>query len=168
MGSGSGGEPRVSHSAIIGNQADTRGGGYSNGTEAQLSNCTFAGNGAPNGGALFCGPGGRVVLTDSILAFSTQGGAVSCEGAGATPEIAYSCVFGNVGGNALCGTHYDNLFEDPLFCNYGAWDLTLDAESPCLPVNNPWNVLMGAYDKGCGGPATARPATWTSIKAMYR
>jgi len=168
MGSGQAGVPLVSYSVFIGNSADTRGGGYANGTEAHLSNCTFVGNGAPIGGTFFCGPGGEVALTNSIIAFSAQGGAVYCDGAAAVPEISRCCVFGNAGGNALCGTHYDNVFEDPLFCNYGARDLTLDAESSCLPANNPWSVLMGAFEQGCGGPVTAQPTTWTSIKAMYR
>lgn len=67
----------------------------------------------------------------------------------------HSCVFGNTYGDSLPGTHYDNLFVDPLFCDTGGDDFTLHDDSPCLPANNPWGVQIGAL--GAGGCGTDVP-----------
>lgn len=169
MGSCLGAFAELSDCVVIGNRADTRGGGYSNGSQASITRCTFAGNRAPQGGAFFCGPPeGEMVVTNTIIAMSTQGVAVYCEEPGGAPGITHCCVYGNAGGDVLCGTYYDNIFEDPLFCQYPTWDLKLDAESPCLPANNIWGEQIGEYGQGCGGAVTVEDASWGAIKAMFR
>ncbi len=69
-------------------------------------------------------------------------------------EISCSNVFGNTGGNY---TYYmqdqtgigGNISEDPLFCDYDNWVLTLAEQSPCLQENNDCGVLMGALGMDC-------------------
>ena len=68
----------------------------------------------------------------------------------------------------MCGPYNDNLFEDPLFCDVFAPDLTLCQTSPCLPENNVFGVLIGAHEQGCGTCSTAvQRTTWGAIKALY-
>jgi hypothetical protein len=42
-----------------------------------------------------------------------------------------------------------NLDLDPLFCDLADGDLSLAAESPCLPLNNDCTSLIGAHVEGC-------------------
>jgi hypothetical protein len=37
-----------------------------------------------------------------------------------------------------------------MFCDLSEEDLSLHADSPCLPENNTWQVLIGAHGLGCG------------------
>jgi predicted outer membrane repeat protein len=137
--------------------------------DAFIENCTFSGwclGG--NGGYLLyfehCAP--RVQR--SIIAFCNHGGAIGCAGEG-TPTVTNCVIFGNTGGDDPCGDHHDNLFCDPLVCDFWEGDLTLCWNSACLPPNNPWDVLIGAHELGCG-PCTSPVAivSWGQIKAMYR
>ena len=88
-------------------------------------------------------------------------------GASPPPETTYSCVFGNVGGDALCGSYSDILEADPLFCDLAIGDLSIDAASPCLPANNPWGILIGALGEGCS-TVMVEPATWGRVKTLFR
>ena len=110
---------------------------------------TFYGNEASTGGGLYCGYGACPTLTRTVIASSVQGGAIYCDGS-SSPALVNCCVFGNAGGDSLCGSYHDNIFEDPLFCDAVNADFTLHADSPCLPENNPWGVLIGAHGLGCG------------------
>lgn len=63
----------------------------------------------------------------------------------------------------------DNLACNPWFCDPGAQDFSVCADSPCLAENNDWGVSVGAYGAGCGPCGTVvEPASWGSIKAMFR
>jgi len=93
------------------------------------------------------------VVEDCIMAFNVEYGMVSHVWAGL---VAVRCndAFGNgiediqiVGGEP--GQVYDNIFEDPLFCDPAAGDFTLYDNSPCQPNNNPCGALMGAFGTGC-------------------
>ena len=58
-----------------------------------------------------------------------------------------------------------------LWVQKGFWDgdLTLCGNSPCLPANNPWGVLIGAHDWSCGICASpVERVSWGQIKALYR
>lgn len=46
---------------------------------------------------------------------------------------------------------------NPNFCNLGLGDLTLDASSPCLAVNNPGCGQVGAFSKGCAEAVGIQP-----------
>jgi hypothetical protein len=101
-----------------------------------------------------------VTIEDCILAYNTCSGLLDAPSA----VTSHSCVFGNSMGDSLGGTHYENLFTWPLFCDHDSGDLTLHDDSPCLPAGNPWGASMGAYGAGgCGtgvddGPAPVTPA----------
>ncbi|MCK4510735.1 hypothetical protein KAW64_03300, partial [bacterium] len=147
------GSPGFGYCTLSGNSAGRDGGGVHLDpiSNACLYNSTLFGNSAGSGR----GGGVRVqgcsypVIHETIIAFSTQGDAVSWDGGGVL-TTRWSCVFGNAGGDSLPGCHHDNIFEDPLFCDAENEDFTLHADSPCLPENNPWNLLIGAHDLGCG------------------
>jgi len=137
--------------------------------DAVIENCTFCGwsLGSQGGDLLYfedCAP--RVER--SVIAFYNHGGAIGCAGVG-TPTVTNCAIFDNTGGDTPCGDHYDNLFEDPLVCGFWDGDLSLCENSPCLPANNPWGVLIGAHDEGCGSCASpVERVSWGQIKAMYR
>ncbi|UCG61780.1 MAG: right-handed parallel beta-helix repeat-containing protein [Candidatus Zixiibacteriota bacterium] len=93
------------------------------------------------------------IVENCISAFNTQYGFVSHVWAG---EVAVRCNdaygnqiedFHNVGVGP--GDVYDNISEDPLFCDPAAGDFTLSGSSPCLPENNDCGTLMGAFGIGC-------------------
>lgn len=122
-------------------------------SEAVFDRCTFVENGAPTGGAIDCGTLSFPTFTNSIFAFGTDGGIVHCPPSSA-PTVTHCCVFGNAGGDSLCGDYHDNLFLDPYFC---PGELTLYDDSPCLPGGNPWGEPIGARGAGGCGSTTGVP-----------
>lgn len=140
-----------------------------------IQNCTIVRSQSYGGGSgIYCdqieGTGTATpTISNTIVAFGigTIPG-IAC-GPNGTPTITHCVVFGNAGGDDLCGNHSDNIFYDPLFCDAGANDFTLCEDSECLPENNPWGELIGAEYDGCPPCDTSvEDATWGSIKAMYR
>lgn len=90
------------------------------------------------------------LITQSIIAYNDGGLGVGCAGP-KYPTIYHSLSYANAVGDSLCGTHYDNLFRDPFFCDEPNDDYTLADDSPCLPAYNPWAVHIGKYGAGgCG------------------
>ena len=65
-----------------------------------------------------------------------------------------------------CGVD-GNISADPLFCDAGTDDFTLDGHSPCAPGYNPDCGLVGAWPVACG-QTPAEETTWGAIKAMLR
>lgn len=131
-----------------------------------FESCTFSFNEASSGSAIDCGRFHRT-LTNLIIAFSSGGEAVVCSGD--PPLLTHSVVYGNTHGDSLCCDMSDNLFVDPLFCDAALDDLTLCANSSCLPDSNAWGELVGAMGKGCGPCDSAVQAhSWGAIKARYR
>ena len=139
---------------------------------ATIQNCTFARNSASRGGAgVYCSVASPSI-TMTIIAFSQSGSALLCEDGAyvANPNITYCDVYGNAGGNTLCGTGSDNVSYDPRFCDMMNGDLTLCSNSPCMldQEHNPGR-LIGAHGSGCGDCASAvESKTWGGIKALYR
>ncbi|HYW68454.1 MAG TPA: hypothetical protein VE960_02530, partial [bacterium] len=77
--------------------------------------------------------------------------------------------FGNAAGDSLECQHFDNIFEDPLFCDDTVGDYSLCGDSPAYDENNQWLASIGAYGWGCepcGSPVEA--STWGRVKALYR
>ncbi|MFA7332179.1 MAG: right-handed parallel beta-helix repeat-containing protein [Candidatus Delongbacteria bacterium] len=142
------------NSARLGGALSCRGTGAS---AVQLLRNSLAGNSASVGGALYlhdCQP----ELEACILAFSTAGEALFCNGA--APALRCNLVFGNAGGDEWCGTDLGgNLTADPLFCDLAAGDLRLQPGSPA------WSTdcgTAGALALDCDGldlpaPAALRP-----------
>jgi predicted outer membrane repeat protein len=157
-----------------------------------IQGCTFIENEAPRGGALLiqdsidcvlvnntftrnCAAWGTSVylwksnpsIDRTIFAFDDTGvAAIHCADLG-LPTFTRCCVFGNASGDSLCGSHSGTVWEDPLFCDLASGDLTLHENSPCMPLNNPHGVLIGAHEQGCGYSAIEE-RSWGIIKAMYR
>lgn len=156
------------------NESGNSGGGiYSQGLTT-VTNCTFFGNGAGNGGGLhFSGASGTVENT--IIAFSTQGGAIYCPNPADVPTLSCCDLFGNVGGDwsgliADSATVNGNMAEDPKFCNPPAGEFGLGADSPCLAANNSCGVQIGAEGEACTAEYAQRveSRSWSAVKALYR
>ena len=90
------------------------------------------------------------LIYQTIIAYNDGGLGVACLGP-KYPTIYHSLSYANADGDSLCGTHHDNLFRDPWFCDEPVEDYTLHDDSPCLPAFNPWSVQIGKYGVGgCG------------------
>jgi predicted outer membrane repeat protein len=137
------------------------------GADATFSNCTFTGSHVTTGGVTM--NEASPTFENCVFAFSTLGPSVACETGTETPSFARCVVFANEGGNDLCGAVSDTLHRDPRFCNLAGQELDLCQNSVCAPDNNPWSQLIGAQGVGCPDcNSAAQPATWGSIKALYR
>jgi hypothetical protein len=115
---------------------------------------------------------GPQTIEDTIVAFSTAGGAIYCD-YGGTPSLTCCDIFGNAGGDWVgpiagqLGVN-GNICEDPLFCDAANLDFTLHADSPCAPFTppNPECDLIGAWPVGCGStPVIA--TTWGRVKSQF-
>jgi hypothetical protein len=144
---GAGSEPELRDVTIAGCSAARGGGIHCNAASPTLDGVTMWGNSAGDGGGLSCAATASPVIRRTIIARSTSGGAVYCDGAD-TPSMTHSCMYGNAGGDSICGSHHENLFVNPLFCDEYAGDFALRDDSQCLPDNNPWTELIGAHAQG--------------------
>jgi len=89
-----------------------------------------------------------MTLTGVILSFSTAGEAMFCTGA-SEPTVGYCDIFGNAGGDSLCGNDAGgNISQDPLFCDIWKDDFSLCANSPCLVPAAP-DGQIGRFGSGC-------------------
>jgi hypothetical protein len=160
--------PTFTNCLIAGNSAGNRGGGLASWTSTPVfRNCTFSSNSAADGGHVFSDAGvNSPILSNTILAFSGAGGAVHCAGSNQL-TITHCCIFGNAGGDSLCGNYSQNLFTDPGFCGAGnpAQPYSVHESSPCAPSFNPWGEWIGAYESGC--PSPAEPVGWGNVKKMF-
>lgn len=125
-----------------------------------LRNCTLVGNDAFQGGGLWAVSESHPVLENCIVAFNSDGSglfATSGTGNPSTVEVSCSDLFHNVGGN-FGGDLEDqtgqngNFSSHPFFCDQDAGDLSLAADSPCLPAGNSCGLLIGALGEGCAFP----------------
>ena len=153
----------------VGNSADYSGGAFEFAASTPtVTSCTLSGNSAPNGGGVRCyGSSCTPSIQNTIIAFSTEGAAMLCEN-GAAPTTNHSCIYGNAGGDGLCGTVQDNIFEDPQFCEPSQGDFTIMDDSPCSPSGNVWGEFVGAYGIGCSGPVPVTLTTWGVLKSLFR
>ena len=156
---------------LLGNTADGGGTAYFiMGAVGSVDGCTVVGSGAPANGGGFCCNDAAVTFSNSIIAFGSEGPAIYCrEGGSAT--LTCCDIYGNAGGDwtyqidEQLGVN-GNICEDPLFCDAPNGDFTIDTASPCTPANNPACGLVGAWGIGCDSPV--EPASWGSLKAMFR
>ncbi|MBP6875250.1 MAG: C39 family peptidase [Candidatus Eisenbacteria bacterium] len=152
--------PTVTGCLFDGNSSDAWGGALHNtqaGSQPHLAHCTFFGNAAPNGGAVYNRADAAVTAENTILSFSSSGGAVYCLSPSAMTLVC-SDVYGNVGGDwtgciaGQAGVN-GNFSADPLFCEPAAGDFRLHSDSPCAAENNAGCGLVGAL----AGQCTASP-----------
>ncbi len=187
------GEPEIEGCLFSANTAVRGGGIYYLSGESNISDCVFYDNAASTGGGVYfqncyCLPsisgctfarntGGGVYnlmgnpqFTRCVFAFDRSGPGFECLFPEDGSSITHCIVFGNAGGDSLCGNYFDNLFVDPRFCGMASGDLTLCDNSPCLPGGNTWDEQIGALGAGgCGNCDSPVEATsWGLIKTLYR
>ncbi|MCD4690280.1 right-handed parallel beta-helix repeat-containing protein, partial [bacterium] len=155
-------DPVVDDVVFLNNLATTSGGAvYAQISSPNFTNCTFVKNRSLGEGSIYYAWASSSPAFDKcIFAFSPEDGASTfyCE-EGSTPTIHYCLSFANPDGNDVCGSIDGIIFEDPLFCDITEDDLTLAANSPCMPSppRNPWGVALGALGQGCTlSPVQAR------------
>ncbi len=183
------GEPLIDDCTFEGNIAEYGGGIYYMSAESSISDCVFYDNTAILGAGLYIqsswnlpsisgctfarntGGGvynlmGELEFVRCIFAFDRSDVGLYCV---YPPTITHCMVFGNAGGDSLCGNYFDNLFVDPLFCGMASGDFSLCDNSLCLPGLNPWGEQIGARDSDCGTCDSPVQATsWGFIKTLYR
>jgi hypothetical protein len=136
---------------FVSNTAVVDGGAfYVEASSIMLDSCTLSANSAGDDGGGIRFHHSSALVTNSIIAFSEDGEGVSCHES-AEPSFRHCCVFGNAGGDSLCGQHRENAFVNPGFCDPPDGDLTLRSDSACLPEGNPWGESIGAHGPGCEG-----------------
>ena len=148
---GSFGILRIFDSVFCQNSASAAGGAVYSELQIEISRNTFARNSSASGagaihlvGAYATGP-----VVRNILAFSTQGPGISCVST-ASPTLTCNDVFGNVGGNTICGVNGgNNISLDPSFCAGDCSDLGLAQSSPCTAANSPCGQQLGAEGINC-------------------
>jgi hypothetical protein len=166
--------PNLWRCTFVNNTTGAKGGAIECALDANatIQNCTLAENAAQQGGAGVCCNSASPTITMSIIAFSQSGSALLCESGTTTsnPNITYCDVYGNAGGDALCGSGSNSISWDPKFCDMAAGNVALCSNSPCVPgqQHNPGR-LIGASGPGCGScNSLVEDRSWGSIKALYR
>ncbi len=102
-------------------------------TTTTIDSCTIAQNGTGgSGGGLTCNFASPAI-DNTIIAFNGPGAGLYCTDGGSVPVVTCSDLFGNAGGDAICGTDNGNNFSlDPLFCDTLTNDYALKSASPCI------------------------------------
>ena len=157
------------------NEASQNGGGLRcDGASPTLENCTLAADSSGSGGAaIHLGPSDAPGLTNTLIAFSRTGNAITCIEPGGAIGLACCNIYGNEGGDwsdcieAHAGVN-GNFSADPKFCDIPTADLRVEACSPCMSGLNTCGVDIGAQGSGCGCGEATEPATWGTIKAMHK
>jgi hypothetical protein len=158
-----GSSPTLVNVVATGNSSVTGSGLYcKTGAAPSVANCTFAANSGHQITASDASP----TIVNSIIAASESGNALVCQGT-AGPVVTRSCVFGNAGGDSLCGSYHDNIFVDPLFCDLDGGVLSLHDDSPCLPAGNAWGEHVGAVGAGGCGASTGVDGGHATLFALY-
>jgi hypothetical protein len=194
--SSSGGNSQFADCMIVDNSAGLQGGAIRCLSDSPLvTGCTFVGNAAGNEGSGIHAQYHSSPIVENTIIANGSGNAVACW-SNSTVTLTCSDLFGNTGGDWVdCIAEQEglngNFSSDPLFCGTpeesgpmlfaGASDITLHADSPCLPGNHPDGAdcgLVGAHGVGCGvspapPPAMEKPAaveetTWGRMKSIFR
>ncbi len=160
-----GGSPIITDNIFINNIAAEGGAIYCNGASPVIQNNTFVENAATGGGgAIHLRNGSDATISNTIIAFGTQGPAITCV-SGSDPTISCSNIYGNAGGDTLYGIDGGgNISADPLFCGPpGSGVFTIASTSPCAPANNSCGILIGAGSVACGGIAVVAAIPDTTV-----
>jgi hypothetical protein len=143
-----------------------------------IRGCTFFGNTGDDGGGIGCYGANSPVLERTIIAGSPQGEGIFCY-ISSICAVTLSCcdIQGNAGGDWTdciadqLGTN-GNFSADPLFCDAGNGDFSLQACSPCLPGQHTEGFdcdgVVGAFGAGCACGTRTEPTTWGAIKSLFR
>jgi predicted outer membrane repeat protein len=113
---------------------------------ADVTGCTFVKNSSSAGSTVFV-RGSAVSIENSILAFGLGGTAVQC--ATGTDVTTHHCdIFGNAGGDSLCGEYSLNIFSNPAFCDTTGLRFYLQDCSPCVGAGS-GGADIGAWGVAC-------------------
>jgi predicted outer membrane repeat protein len=163
--------PTIERNVFFQNSAGTSGGAIA--CSGVLSAPVIRYNTLSENGALVWGGGvyandANPIIQHTIIVFSSSGPGIGCAGV-ASPFVSCSDIFGNAGGDVLCGVDAGgNISADPQFCgSIGTGNFKLQSDSPCAPANNGCGDYMGATHVGCGSVAV-RETSWGGVKALYR
>jgi hypothetical protein len=128
-----------------------------------LENCTFDHNscgGGGNGGGIAADWLAVPEITRCIISFSDIGEGLYCNNS-AVPAVSCTDVYGNAGGDALCGKDNGGNFSGhPRYCETPGIEYHLAENSPCAPGNHPGGPaacngeLIGAKPVSCGFTGT--------------
>jgi hypothetical protein len=160
-------QPTVEECVFIANETTGRGGAVYNMNlvDLTLNRCTLVGNSAAVGSGISVEEGAVVTVLQSIIAFSPLGESVA-EVVENTLTLTCCDIYGNADGDwvACVSDQYGvsgNFAANPQFCGLESNDLTLFANSPCLPGNHPDGSgchLIGAFTEGCAVTAAVEQA----------
>ncbi len=155
VGSGGGiscsGSPTMTECEIAENFAGRDGGGMHcvSPDSAVVTHCSFVGNSAVRQGGGIYAYSSHLQLTFSIIAFSKEGEGILCYGDNSQLIVSSCDIYGNEGGDQLCGIDTgSNFSEDPLFCDMASGNYFLDQDSPCLIGADPYYFAIGANGLG--------------------
>lgn len=129
-----------------------------------ISNCTIVDNATGQngfGGGISVQFSAAPTIDRCIIASATAGQGMYC--LAATPVVGCTDIWGNAGGDALCGTDGGGNFSaDPLFCNTAEKPWHIATDSPCADGNHPGGLCggidLGWAPAGCGGSPVPVPA----------
>lgn len=100
-------------------------------------------------------------IDKTIIAFNNPGAAMACLDGSDNPVVSCSDIYGNQGGNTICGTNGGHNFSlDPLFCDLANSNFRLQMTSPCYPGHHPDGARtcggdrIGGLDPGCNPAGT--------------
>ena len=161
-------QPMITDCALTDNVADIGGGLYCDSCTPVLDGCTLYANSASDGAGIYA-RNSPLKLNRTLVAFN-EGPSISCQGQ--APDLACCDLYGNSGGDWV-GLFADQVIErgnfaaNPCFCDAGTGNLTLCADSFCLPDNHPWgcNSLVGAFGEGCAACDCTGPVS--SFLSMF-
>ncbi len=153
-----GGSPAiVDEVTFLGNSGRNGGAVALNTASPSFSHATIVNNEAVDGGGIFCENSSSPTIRNSIIALNLGEGSVYCAGQN-EPDTQRTCLYGNYVTDTPCGTHSSNIYEDPLFCGLLFDDVSLCANSPCLPDGNEWGLRLGDKGEGCEDCESSRYA----------
>jgi C1A family cysteine protease len=140
-----GSSPVIANCVVADNSVATGGGISAVSSAPAIENCTIFNNTGLGGIYYDAASGGSV--TRCIIAGTNSGSGLYCV-TGADPQVSCCDIYGNDGGDAVCGTDAgDNFSANPRLCD-PAGDYHLQPTSPCARRRIPG--LVGALDIGCG------------------
>jgi len=132
-------EPQLINTLVYGNTARRGGGIYGSAGMRLLQGTVVANTALENGGGLYCAEGGQVENT--ILYFNTASIGNNYDHEGSNMTYNHCCATPLL--DSEWGT--GNISEDPLLVDYGAGDVHLQSDSPCIDSGT--NTYgMGEFD----------------------
>jgi len=162
--------PQIIDNVFEANHTEKSGGGiYVKAGSPLIQNNTFVDNLADvAGGGIFVDDAtSSPQIIYNIIAFSAAGEGIACSG-GANPIMSCNDLYGNAGGDALCGTDGgNNASSDPEFCGVsGSGFFWLQSDSPCAPASSLCGVLIGSLPVACS-TVDIKETSWGAIKALF-